>query len=372
MELTAKGADLCRQCHEGVGSSKPFIHEPVKEGACTSCHNPHGAAARFLLAVGSDRTPLCLNCHEAQPFRQKYVHGVVAVGACESCHDPHAAAEKSLMKGKSRDICLACHADLAKQIKDAVVIHRPVAEPSCTGCHDPHGSTNRILLTKDLPDLCLGCHKKVGELIASAKVPHKPVAEGNCTNCHSAHAGKTSGLLPADQEAVCLGCHGTDDLGQPTLSNIAKEIEGKKYLHGPLQKGNCKACHAPHGSDYFRLLRGNYPAEIYAPYNDGAYDACLGCHERRMLRFSETTTHTGFRNGSTNLHYLHVVSRKGRTCRICHEPHASDDEKLIRRDGAQFGSWQIPINFKVTPTGGSCAPGCHRKLSYDRQNPQTY
>ena len=62
-------------------------------------------------------------------------------------------------------------------------------------------------------------------------------------------------------------------------------------------------------------------------------------------------------------------TRKGRTCRICHEPHASNGEKLISKEGAQFGEWKIPINFKITSTGGSCAPGCHREFKYDRKKP---
>jgi hypothetical protein len=27
----------------------------------------------------------------------------------------------------------------------------------------------------------------------------------------------------------------------------------------------------------------------------------------------------------------------------------------------------MPINFKITPTGGSCAPGCHRQQTYTRE-----
>ena len=63
---------------------------------------------------------------------------------------------------------------------------------------------------------------------------------------------------------------------------------------------------------------------------------------------------------------------KGRTCRVCHEPHASDGEKLISKEGTQFGDWKIPMNFKITSTGGSCAPGCHRSFKYDRDKPEVY
>ncbi|MBJ6751597.1 cytochrome c3 family protein [Geomonas anaerohicana] len=371
-DLTAKGADLCKDCHEGIGK-KRLVHAPVKEGECTGCHKPHGAAQRFLLDVGEDRSALCLNCHDAKPFKEKFMHGPAAVGSCGTCHDPHDSAEKGLMKGKVRDICLSCHADFAKLLKQATVVHPPVGKDSCTACHDPHGSPNRMFIKNKLPDLCTGCHKNIGKVVASAKVLHKPMLqEGGCSNCHSSHYGKAKGMLSADQMTVCLGCHGTDTLGTPPLKNIKKQIEGKPFLHGPLKKGDCRACHDPHGSDNFRMLKGNYPDDLYLPYKEGAYDACLKCHERNLLRFPETTIYTKFRNGNRNLHYVHVVARKGRTCRICHEAHASDGEKLINKEGSQFGAWKIPLNFSITSTGGSCAPGCHRKFKYDRVKAEVY
>ena len=109
------------------------------------------------------------------------------------------------------------------------------------------------------------------------------------------------------------------------------------------------------------------------PYRDGLYDACLKCHEKNLLRFAETTIYTKFRNGSRNLHFVHVSNKsKGRSCRLCHEPHSSNGEKLISVDGKTFGSWKIPLNFKINPTGGTCAPGCHRAFRYDREKPENY
>jgi predicted CXXCH cytochrome family protein len=372
-ELAAKGEALCKDCHDGLAKMKT-VHAPVKDGECLACHKPHGANERFLLDAGEDRSDFCFNCHDSKPFKEKFMHGPAAVGTCNACHDPHQSTQKALLKGPVRDVCLKCHADFAQTMKESKVVHPPVRDDACTACHNPHGSQVKFFLKNKVPDLCVGCHKPMAKILASAKVKHKPVfEEGGCSNCHSAHFGKAKGMLAAaDQMTLCLGCHGTDDLGKPPLKNIKKQMEGKKFLHGPIQKGDCKACHDPHGSDYFRLLRGNYPAELYTQYKDGAYDACLKCHEKNLLRFPETTIFTKFRNGNRNLHYVHVVNRKGRTCRICHEPHASDGEKLINKDGAQFGDWKIPINFVLMPTGGSCAPGCHRKFKYNRSTPEVY
>lgn len=373
-ELAAKGSALCSQCHDAKGKKK-FVHAPVKEGDCVGCHKPHGASGRNLLNSGEDQTDLCMGCHDSEMMKQKYMHGPVAVGSCTECHDPHESSELNLLKAPVRTLCLKCHADFAKTMKEAAFVHPPVKEGPCTSCHNPHGTVVASFLWKKMPDLCIRCHPGVGKKLASVKVPHKPVMqEGGCANCHSAHFSKAKGLLPFDEMTTCLTCHGKDNLGNPPLRNIKKDLAGKKYLHGPIKKGECKACHDPHGSDNFRMLRGgSYPADIYVPYKEGIYDACLGCHDKNLLRFPDTTVYTSFRNGNRNLHYVHVVNnRKGRTCRICHEPHASSGEKLISKEGMKFGDWKIPINFKINKTGGSCAPGCHREFKYDREKPVIY
>lgn len=368
-ELAAKGAALCANCHAGMGAKK-FQHAPVKEGDCVSCHKPHGSNERYLLEVGEDRTALCLNCHDPASFKEKYMHGPAAVGACNDCHEAHESSEKKLLKGSVREVCLKCHADFGAAMKESAFVHPPVRDSACTACHKPHGSPYSMFLNNKMPDVCTGCHKPIGVHMAKVKVPHKPLLDkAGCANCHSAHYSKAKMLLAADEMTVCLTCHGRD-LG--ALKNVKKQIEGKKYLHGPLQQGKCSACHNPHGSDSFRMLPGPYPAELYAPYKEGAYDGCLKCHEKNLLRFADTTVYTGFRNGNRNLHFVHVASRKGRTCRLCHEPHASTGEKLISKEGSKFGDWKIPINFKITPTGGSCAPGCHREFKYDRNKPESY
>jgi predicted CXXCH cytochrome family protein len=372
-ELTAKVPVLCSQCHVAFGKKK-MLHSPVKDGDCLACHRPHGGSGRFLLDVGSDRTELCLGCHDSVPFKQQFMHGPVAVGACTKCHDPHEAAEKSLLEGPVRNLCLKCHVDFAKSLKDAAVVHPPVKDGPCTSCHDPHGSSVNKILKKKMPELCVGCHVKIGKKLTGIKVPHKPLLQaGSCSSCHSSHYSKNKGLLPLDEMGTCLGCHGKDNLGTPPLRNIKTELAGKKNLHGPLKKGECKACHDPHGSDNFRMLRGNYPADVYAPYKEGAYDLCLSCHEKNLLRFAETTIYTKFRNGKRNLHYVHIVSsRKGRTCRICHQPHASDGVKLINKENLKFGEWDLPVNFTVLSTGGRCAPGCHQPYTYDRDKAVEY
>ena len=81
---------------------------------------------------------------------------------------------------------------------------------------------------------------------------------------------------------------------------------------------------------------------------------------------------TDFRNGDLNLHFMHVnKDPRGRTCRACHETHASNLPKHIR-EKVPYGSWVLPIQFTKTDTGGSCLPGCHIAKGYDRKTPVDY
>ena len=80
----------------------------------------------------------------------------------------------------------------------------------------------------------------------------------------------------------------------------------------------------------------------------------------------------GFRDGDLNLHWVHVNREKGRTCRACHEVHASSNPFHIR-DSVPFGrdKWELPINYEINDTGGSCAPGCHSAQIYSRESGRT-
>ena len=350
------------------------MHAPVRRGECLSCHKPHGANGRFLLDSGVDRTSLCLGCHDKISLKRKFTHGPVAEGSCTACHDPHESAEKYLLKSNSRELCLKCHDDFAQAMKSAARIHPPVKEKPCTSCHDPHGSDYRYLLKEKMPDLCISCHKGIGVTLKTSSLVHKPVVDGKgCGNCHSTHFAQAKGLLAGGEQALCTGCHGGDAIGQTKLRNIKQELSGEKTLHGPIRNGVCRGCHDPHASNYPKLLMASYPDTFYAPFTEHSYDLCLTCHNKNLLHFPETTLYTKFRNGDRNLHYVHVVdSRKGHSCRACHESHAADGPMLTNTKGMRFGQWMVATRFQPTATGGSCAPGCHKRYSYDRKVPVVY
>jgi predicted CXXCH cytochrome family protein len=147
---------------------------------------------------------------------------------------------------------------------------------------------------------------------------------------------------------------------------VSALLKDNPHQHGPIREGGCTACHQPHAGEHFRLLAADYPPEFYAPFNIDRYALCFKCHMPELVLKEEGKGVTRFRNGDVNLHWLHVNREKGRTCRACHEVHASRNP-FHMRDAVPFGTkgWLLEVGFKQTARGGTCEPGCHAPKDYD-------
>ena len=233
-----------------------------------------------------------------------------------------------------------------------------------------------MILKKDgAPVLCYSCHQQIKMDVDNVAYSHEFIRhQGGCTRCHTPHASSVRAGLKADPMNLCLECHDQDiqnSQGQ-NVANLKSQIENKKYLHGPVAQKDCKSCHASHGSDHFRFLTHEYPSSFYAPFDINNYKLCFTCHPETLVLHEQTDRLTDFRNGSLNLHYLHVNKpEKGRTCRACHATHGSNWPKHIS-EGVPYGNWEIPILYEKTVSGGGCQPGCHKPKEYDRENPVQY
>jgi predicted CXXCH cytochrome family protein len=151
------------------------------------------------------------------------------------------------------------------------------------------------------------------------------------------------------------------------FADMKRLLASNPFPHGPIQNRDCSACHNPHGSRNFRLLADRYPQEFYVPFFTSNYGLCFRCHDAALATEEHTTSATEFRDGDRNLHSVHVNrASHGRTCRSCHEVHASADPKHIGIT-VPFGTWKLPVKFEKTDNGGSCAPGCHEVQKYNRQ-----
>jgi len=360
-------AEICYACHEKFPVKK-LTHSPVEEGECVACHSPHGSPYKFqLLAKGGE---LCFNCHDEELAAEKYVHGPVAVGGCVACHDPHTADFDMNLRAESPNLCYMCHTDKAEAINDSEFVHTPVAE-DCVLCHNPHSAPKQFMLQEESPELCLDCHDDKSEHIAAATVKHGALeTDRTCLNCHDAHMSNIAMNLLMEPLDLCLSCHDREYKKEDgkTIMDMKKWLAENTDHHGPIKMKDCSGCHDPHGSINFRILRNPYPPTFYKAFKTDNYNLCFSCHEKTIVLNPETTKLTNFRNGNENLHFKHVNKPvKGRTCRACHETHASNYPKHIR-EAVPFGAWELPVNFEKTGTGGSCTPGCHKIKKYDRVN----
>lgn len=364
--LTNEGAALCTDCHDAFEGK--VRHGPVAEG-CTTCHDPHGSHAAKLL-TGDSIGALCADCHDDLTEGKGELHGPVAVGDCTTCHAAHASDHEGLLLQAQPKLCIECHEDAGEALTERKHVHAPVKE-ACTTCHDPHASSVAHFLTGEPNAICSDCHSDVVEAAQEAAVKHSPVTTNEtCMGCHDVHGSDQAGMLKTAEKSLCLGCHDQPIVqGDRQIGNIAEALSGDVQVHGPLQDGQCAVCHAGiHGADRTALLGKAFPPGFYVSFAESAYELCFDCHDVEAFAEPQTDEATAFRNGTQNLHYVHVHREKGRSCRVCHDPHSSVRGKLIT-EGVPFGRWRIPIQFQGSASGGSCQPGCHRAYRYDREAP---
>jgi predicted CXXCH cytochrome family protein len=342
--------DDCLSCHGALIADKKVVHPPVKRGLCLGCHAP-ASDKEHLFAWQAEGKQMCRQCHAPRDL-QKVLHPPVSEGLCLYCHDPHASDNHVRLRLTIFDTCTQCHP--SKRIQDAISATRhgaldPQRNPLvCVACHDPHESDHEKRLKQWPPmNVCLTCHDKVVEGWDRPLLNMKEWLDANPDN---------------------------------------------ELRHGPVREGMCNRCHEPHGTNEFRMLRGSFPPEFYWPYKKGeTYGLCFGCHDRRLIETQKVDAPasaarqgkidyaklpegerlvragtTGFRNGEENLHFKHTNKPdKGRTCRDCHDFHASPNPKHIRTS-TKFGNWEFKLNYQKTETGGQCWPGCHVTRRYDR------
>ncbi len=359
---------LCSQCHEEM-NTQAYVHDPVNKGSCLLCHDPHGSPNRFQLRAPSGE--LCFRCHDRTRFAAKFVHGPVAVGSCVACHSPHQSRNKALLISPGNEVCYSCHQDKGEELRGAKFVHAPVAQ-SCVNCHNPHGGNFRYnLLVEGADALCFTCHGDKAKSIKEAAVPHQALGtERKCLACHEPHGSRYVKQLIKEPADLCLGCHNREYNGaNGRISNIRAVLDHNTDHHGPIRQKDCSGCHNAHGSPNFRMLREQFPQVFYAGYNPENYRLCFQCHEKNLANEERTRTMTNFRNGDQNLHFVHVNKTvKGRTCRACHDAHATNNPRHVRND-VPFAKWQLPIGFTRTDKGGTCLPGCHQLYKYDRDSP---
>jgi predicted CXXCH cytochrome family protein len=377
--------NLCNFCHRAPEPTK-FAHKAFSDAECGACHDPHGGSSRHLL-ISADAGQLCGGCHAphdpskpattdpraAPPLEvdSAFAHAPFAEKKCLDCHKAHQSDHENLLVEPERDLCLRCHPNVADGLGVAPHVHKPL-ETECRSCHSSHGADDKRLLRAPPQELCSSCHEEAAKKLTEGSSPHGFLgAEASCLTCHLGHSGPTKALVAAPIAETCQACHDQEIERREggKLANVAAELAAGKFRHGPVADGDCGACHRAHSSPHASLLDAPYRAEFYQSFSEDAYALCFSCHDKRIIT-DEKTTMTSFRDGERNLHWVHVSRDKGRSCGVCHEPHASLQDHLIR-ESVPFGpgGWKLPIRFEASAKGGTCAAGCHQSLSYDKSQP---
>jgi predicted CXXCH cytochrome family protein len=367
-DVVERDGHLCERCHESQ-RTEANVHYPMDLFRCLPCHDPHGSDNPGMMRE-EHMVDTCYGCHEPEMDDDDFVHAPVRAGACTICHDPHGSPYPKALVAPGPQVCFKCHTEMARKIDSSAHAHRPVLE-SCTACHSPHDAYYPALLNDTIKDLCLSCHEDMAEHIEGATRKHGALeGERSCVVCHDPHASEFTRQLVASPIDLCLSCHDREMVAKDSvLPDMAAFLAQNPERHGPVREGDCAACHNPHGSDNPHILQEPYPKNFYAPFELERYKLCFSCHEQSLVLDERTETLTGFRNGDLNLHFVHVNrEKKGRSCRSCHDVHASRNPKHIA-DTVPFGAWRMPIGYEQTIQGGSCSPGCHAPRDYDWLNP---
>lgn len=183
---------------------------------------------------------------------------------------------------------------------------------------------------------------------AAAPYVHGPVAKRACSACHSPDVGEHHYPILRDKTATCTFCHA---------------VAGKAaHQHKALQEG-CLTCHNPHVSyAKFLLRKGSVDAQCGSchkipwkrhTHSILAMGSCTVCHESHESNYRSLLRGSDGPNQCLSCHQdlrraiataADVHKPVRDQCTGCHEPHASEYQAQLRE-----------------PMYRSCL-GCHKKV----------
>ncbi|PKM80353.1 MAG: hypothetical protein CVU89_14180 [Firmicutes bacterium HGW-Firmicutes-14] len=405
---------------ERDGSKNPY--GPGIDNPCMKCHEHHSSTNVRLIRTVLDGVAIdaasdtgkinaCMACHDGSPgdvdISAKYnaaSHGGHYIKSdptkkllCTECHDPHGSVNVSylldtsnkyntgitfptdiLVKGQSRDFCLACHPtseepervyNTVYTIKvnesvnykvyiqplpypDRIADHKSAGARECVVCHDAH---------KPWPptggeDRCYDCHSSDGEaydiralagldsetegyypgLNSHHRITDASTTSNTCVErCHTPHPHspradliKTDHLI-GDEKSMCLKCHST--VAEETYKS-PYTIDAAQYALGPHDyvipirifsdnstfKGNCDKCHVPHGSTFAPLLKLRKD------------ELCVDCHNGVTRDGSGNIIRDIKTQYEAQGHKYTEYPTAKMYCDECHVPHGSTNDNYLR------------------------------------------
>lgn len=249
---------------------------------------------------------------------------VEAAGICARCHDQQTASAVNTSSHAAVTPCVECHpirrrgrfGRRHRYIPKCTSHHDQEAHPpaakrrgtrNCIVCHEPHGSTNRAL---------------VRERIRARRRRRVPVEFTNQSG--AAPGGFTDAAAPG--KGICEICHRRtrhyrrNGGGEPHTggSCVVCHDHTAGFLAVPGSERNCPACHTDNGA---RFEKDSLHSAMFE---------CADCHEELL-----PAPGPGHRRKPecNECHTSQTHAPPGRdpsACTRCHNPHGTDNIRLIR------------------------------------------
>lgn len=208
-------------------------------------------------------------------------------------------------------ITAQCHVDI-RSIKNP---HSPVRERRCGACHIQSAADHPSRAGKEfspsgstLVEMCFSCHEALAKELREATVLHAPVADGKCQVCHAPHGTDFPMLFPVfvlvneweppfgpphvDTVKLCWQCHDRNMIVESMATGVTQFRDSERnfhYLHvaKPKNRG-CRVCHQTHAARQAALFRDDtpfgtagwkLPLKLTVTWDGGS--CVVGCHKPR-------------------------------------------------------------------------------------------
>jgi len=177
-------------------------------------------------------------------YKKNYFHTDENEKLCSKCHDMSInEVEGIAFVDVTKSNCYGCHKSMNKE----KYAHAPSANWLCTGCHkEGEKNISKYLTKKPVNNSCFECHEENKELWRAAKYMHEPLDNGDCNRCHNPHSSPYGMFIRKEVNEICLGCH------KEHISRIQKSDTGCTMLE---ESQKCTSCHTPHASNRAFFLK---------------------------------------------------------------------------------------------------------------------
>jgi len=372
-----------------AGETQQQIVNPHWTGKyCAECHledNPQGKEA--ALRFNGDSVKLCNRCHETE-FARPDVHPV-GVALAEGMEK---TIPETFPLDNGKLSCLTCH-DVIPQMKEDFVLKTTnrkfirgapyeALSTFCFYCHkqEEYQKTNPHKQLDEggniVKERCLFCHQSVPDPLQVRDirdVSFKTTLSQYCVNCHfqqkTAHPARADHLvaipdflkayvperaraqhaeLPLDGDLIFCGtCHNPHEKGVIQRREAAAGAGEEYFLR---LKGGYPLCVTCHKDKELKQAEGSLrttegqpglPQELLSTHKPVRENKCKRCHaitaeqreQPRALTLCFTTD--CHKIEMLNQEFVHAIT-VGENCYLCHSPHSSTYEKLLRLDKAKL------------------------------------